>query len=196
MSVIDTATNTVTATIPVGSGPTAVAVSPDGSLAYVTNIGDGTVSVISIGAITSPPTPWRPIGSAPPHGLASAPTAEPAAARQQGVTVTVVGIDTATDAVTHVVPWAAARTGGGLTPPAHTPATRTTRPDGSEIITVTNAAQHHTVLRTDRGWRYQTVDGESPSGHQLRACFPVSGSAAVEFADTSHRVRLHFGVEQ
>jgi YVTN family beta-propeller protein len=48
VSVIDTATNTVTATITVGDGPIFVAVSPDGTRAYVTNQADGTVSVISL----------------------------------------------------------------------------------------------------------------------------------------------------
>ena len=37
VSVIDTATNTVTATIPVGAGPLGVAVTPDGSKVYVAN---------------------------------------------------------------------------------------------------------------------------------------------------------------
>src|SRR6476620_8453825 len=37
---------TVTATIPVGSSPRAVAVDPATHTAYVTNTGDGTVSVI------------------------------------------------------------------------------------------------------------------------------------------------------
>src|SRR6266404_2960716 len=46
VSVIDTATNTVTATIHVGSNPLGVAVSPDGSKVYVTNNNDGSVSVI------------------------------------------------------------------------------------------------------------------------------------------------------
>ncbi len=43
---IDTATNTVTATITVGNGPRSVAITPDGALAYVTNFGADTVSVI------------------------------------------------------------------------------------------------------------------------------------------------------
>ena len=47
MSVINTATNTVTATIAVGAAPDAVAVSPDGSLAYVANRNSNTVSVIN-----------------------------------------------------------------------------------------------------------------------------------------------------
>ena len=47
VSVIDTATHTVTATIAVGSAPSSIAMSPDGSRAYVTNNSAGTVSVIS-----------------------------------------------------------------------------------------------------------------------------------------------------
>jgi YVTN family beta-propeller protein len=46
VSVIDTTTNTVVATIDVGNSPNGVAFSPDGSTAYVTNRGNDTVSVI------------------------------------------------------------------------------------------------------------------------------------------------------
>ncbi|MFA7522924.1 MAG: YncE family protein [Halothiobacillaceae bacterium] len=46
VSVIDTATNAVTATVAVGSQPDGVAVSPDGTRVYVANYIDGTVSVI------------------------------------------------------------------------------------------------------------------------------------------------------
>ena len=46
VSVIDVATNTVVATVPVGSNPVAVAVTPDGAFAYVTNANDSTVLVI------------------------------------------------------------------------------------------------------------------------------------------------------
>ena len=45
VAVIDTVTNTVVATIPVGSHPFGVAITPDGTRAYVANFG-GTVSVI------------------------------------------------------------------------------------------------------------------------------------------------------
>ncbi|MSY45028.1 MAG: hypothetical protein F2686_05310, partial [Actinobacteria bacterium] len=45
VSVINTATNTVSATIPVGRDPFAVAITPDGTKAYVTNASE-TVSVI------------------------------------------------------------------------------------------------------------------------------------------------------
>jgi DNA-binding beta-propeller fold protein YncE len=48
VSVITTATTTVTATIPVGNEPNSVAVSRDGTHLYVTNDSDNTVSVISL----------------------------------------------------------------------------------------------------------------------------------------------------
>ena len=46
VSVVSTVTNTVTATIPVGSGPQQIAASRDGARLYVTNGADNTVSVI------------------------------------------------------------------------------------------------------------------------------------------------------
>jgi YVTN family beta-propeller protein len=49
VSVIDTASNTVVATVPVGSLPFGVAVTPDGKRAYVANNLVTTVSVIDTG---------------------------------------------------------------------------------------------------------------------------------------------------
>jgi YVTN family beta-propeller protein len=48
VSVIDTATNNVIATVPLGinAGPNGVAVNPNGKMVYVTNGGSSTVSVI------------------------------------------------------------------------------------------------------------------------------------------------------
>ncbi|MCK7628247.1 hypothetical protein MUU72_35085, partial [Streptomyces sp. RS10V-4] len=46
VSVIDTGSLTVTATVPVGTTPFWVAITADGLHAYVTNASDGTVSVI------------------------------------------------------------------------------------------------------------------------------------------------------
>ncbi len=46
MSVIDTTTNTIVATVRVGWKPTQVAVSPDGARAYITNTTSNSVSVI------------------------------------------------------------------------------------------------------------------------------------------------------
>ena len=47
VSVIDTIHDTVAATVPVGSNPTGVAISPDGTKVYVTNNNSNSISVIS-----------------------------------------------------------------------------------------------------------------------------------------------------
>ena len=46
VSVIDTATNTVTATVSVGNNPWGIAVNPNGKKVYVANRGSNNVSVI------------------------------------------------------------------------------------------------------------------------------------------------------
>src|SRR5262245_26898215 len=71
VSVIDTATDTVIATIPVGPSPFGVAVSPDGSKVYVANTSSNTVSVIdtATNAVSAtitvglPPPPFPSCGS-------------------------------------------------------------------------------------------------------------------------------------
>ena len=62
VSVIDTTTNTVVATIGVGDAPVGVAVSPDGTRAYVTNFNSDTVSVIDTATNTVVDTPWWATG--------------------------------------------------------------------------------------------------------------------------------------
>ena len=57
---IDTTTDTVATTITVGSLPVGVAVSPDGSTAYVTNNNDNSVSVITLTVSPTPPPPPAP----------------------------------------------------------------------------------------------------------------------------------------
>jgi YVTN family beta-propeller protein len=63
VSVIDTTTKTVTATIPVGTDPISAAVSPDGSTVYVANEGSNSVSVIS--AATNTVTATIAVGVVP-----------------------------------------------------------------------------------------------------------------------------------
>ena len=70
VSVVDTASNTVVATVPVGSNPFGVAVSPDGARVYVTNFGSSNVSVIAIASNTVVAT--VPVGSRP-YGVAVSP---------------------------------------------------------------------------------------------------------------------------
>jgi len=47
VSVVNTITNTVVSTIPVGQAPTGAAASPDGTKVYITNQGDNSISVIN-----------------------------------------------------------------------------------------------------------------------------------------------------
>ncbi|MFE6747106.1 IPT/TIG domain-containing protein [Kitasatospora purpeofusca] len=63
VSVVDTATGTVTATVPVGRFPEGVAVSPDASRVYVANNGDNNVSVID--TATNTVTATVPVGAIP-----------------------------------------------------------------------------------------------------------------------------------
>jgi len=57
LSVIDLATNTVIATVPVGLYPQGVAVNPAGTAAYVANTGDNSFTVIDIPTFTSTTIP-------------------------------------------------------------------------------------------------------------------------------------------
>jgi len=63
VSVINTSTNTVIATIPVGGSPVGVAVSPDGSRVIVTNQDSNTISVIS--TTTNAVIATIPVGNSP-----------------------------------------------------------------------------------------------------------------------------------
>jgi YVTN family beta-propeller protein len=98
--VIDTATNTVGSTITVGTDPTGVAVTPDGSKAYVANYGTiaspaNTVSVIDTATNTVGSTITVGLG---PVGVAVTPDGSKVyVANQRDGTVSV--IDTATNTV-------------------------------------------------------------------------------------------------
>ncbi|HEY9001013.1 MAG TPA: beta-propeller fold lactonase family protein [Mucilaginibacter sp.] len=70
VSIVNTATNTVIATLNVGKYPTGVSVSPDGSRAYVTDQGDNTVSIIN--TITNKVIATIPVGLGP-WGIAISP---------------------------------------------------------------------------------------------------------------------------
>jgi YVTN family beta-propeller protein len=63
VSVIDTATNSVVGTIAVGSRPSGIAITPDGTKVYVVNAGDNTVSVID--TATNTVIAVLPVGNSP-----------------------------------------------------------------------------------------------------------------------------------
>jgi uncharacterized repeat protein (TIGR01451 family) len=74
--VIDTSTNTVVATIPVGAVPQGIAITPDGTRAYVANINSNNVSVIDTSTNTVVAT--IPVG-VNPVGVAITPAPQPKA---------------------------------------------------------------------------------------------------------------------
>jgi YVTN family beta-propeller protein len=101
--VIDTATNTVTAGVTVGTAPFDVAVTPDGAHAYVTNEGSGTVSEIDTATNTVGSTVT--VGGLPFH-VAISPDGKHVYVTQGYTTLTpgtVSVIDTATNTVTTTV---------------------------------------------------------------------------------------------
>ncbi|MDI9916858.1 beta-propeller fold lactonase family protein, partial [Rhodococcus sp. IEGM 1379] len=92
VSVIETATNTATGTIP-GANPYGVAITPDGSHAYVTNLGSASVSVIE--TATNTVTGTIPVGQSP-YGMAITPDGTRAyVANYDSGTVSVIAIDQA-----------------------------------------------------------------------------------------------------
>ena len=100
VSVIDTVTASVIATVPVGSGPTVVAVTPNGRFAYVMNQLSNNVSVISAASNTVVAT--IPLGTFP-SGIAMNPNRAFAYVTSSGASSILV-IDTATNTVVTAIP--------------------------------------------------------------------------------------------
>jgi YVTN family beta-propeller protein len=117
VSVIDTMTNTVIATIPVGTFPWGVAVSPDNSKVYVSNLQStaipGTVSVID--TATNTVTATIPMGVYP-EGMVVTPDGSRVYVSQNTRPGTVSVIDTATNTVTASIPVGSAPIGVAVTP--------------------------------------------------------------------------------
>jgi len=100
VSVLDTATNTVVATLPVGTHPTGVAVHPSGTSVYVANFVSNTVSVLDTATNTVVAT--LPVGTQP-SGLAVHPLGTSVyVANFRSNTVSV--LDTATKTVVATIP--------------------------------------------------------------------------------------------
>ena len=116
VSVIDTASNTVTATIPVGSRPGGVAVTPDGSTVYVTNFQNNTVSVIATASNTV--TATIPVGIFP-TGVAVSPDGSTVYVANF-IDETVSVIATATNTVTATIPVGSGPRGVAVTPDGST----------------------------------------------------------------------------
>jgi len=100
VDVIDTATNTITASVPGNLEGPGVAVNPAGTKVYVTNYGKNTVSVID--TATNKVTATVPVGNGP-YGVAVNPAGTKVYVTNYGKN-TVSVIDTATNKVTATVP--------------------------------------------------------------------------------------------
>ena len=115
VSVVDTSSDTITATIPVGQWPYYTAVTPDGSQVFVPNYRSDTVSVIS--AATDTVTATIPVSSGPKGVVVDAAGKYAYVAGSGGLTQ----ISTATDTVT------------GTVAVGDSPQTLAVSPDGSTV---------------------------------------------------------------
>src|SRR6516165_5944247 len=114
VSVIDTATNTVIATIPVGIGQNGVAVTPDGSKVYVANVNVPFVSVIDTATNTVIAT--IPVGGLSPFGVAVTPDGSKVYVTDSSRLGHVSVIDTATNTVIATIPVGGESNGVAVTP--------------------------------------------------------------------------------
>src|SRR5437762_1855554 len=149
VSVIDTASNTVMATVPVGNFPNGVAVTPDGAHVYVANVVDGTVSVIETAGNTV--TATVPVGLFP-FGVAVTPDgAHVYVANQGGGNVSVIA--TASNTVTATVTVGPSPTGVAVTP------------DGTRVYVANFNADTISVIATASNTVTATVTvGANPAG--------------------------------
>lgn len=152
VSVIDTVTGAVTATVPTRRGASSLAISPDGTQLYATDPTSGTVSVIAtaVNAVTAT------VRAGPgPLGVAVSPDGRTAYVAEDGVPATVAVIDTATGAVTRTIP-----VGGN-------PVAVAVTPDGHAVYVTNDASNKVSVLDTDTGAVTASIPvGEYPGAGQ------------------------------
>jgi YVTN family beta-propeller protein len=175
ISVIDTVTNKVTATISVGSNPMGVAISQDGAKAYVGNANSNDVSVID--TATNTITATVPVGSSP-QGIAVSPNGKNVYTANH-ISNTVSLFDTTTNNVKATV--SVGKNPAGVAVSA----------DGKKIY-VTNEGDN-TVSILDTVTRAVTVTvpvGNEPKGVAVspdgtRVYVVNSGSGSVSIIDTA-----------
>ena len=112
VSVIDVATNAIAATVPLGTNPASVSVSPDGSRVYISNQGGNNVSVLS--TATNTVTATVPVGRSP-RGVAITPDGARAYVAN-GDVANISVLSTATNIVTATIPVGISPRGVAVTP--------------------------------------------------------------------------------
>ena len=140
VSVLDTTSNRVTATIPVGNGPLGVAITPDGATVLITNTTDGTVSVIN--GATNTVTATVPVGHQPNAVVVKADGSRAYVVNGGDSTVSVV--DLSRDVVTATIPLIS-RVGNV---PAAGSANAAISPDGSRVYVMNTTDESVSVIDT------------------------------------------------
>ena len=167
ISVVDTTSHQLIATVPVGNRPLGVAVSPDGSAVLVTNNTDGTVSIID--AATNKVRTTLAVGRLP-----NAVVVKPDGSRAyvaNGGDSTVSVIDLATDAVIATIPLISARFAPGL---ALSPHAAAISPDGSRVYVMNIPDESVSVIDTATN-RVVTTVNVQVAGEQAPPTFASIG---------------------
>ena len=176
MSVIDTATNTVTGTISSGIGiaPRGVVVTPDGSKVYITNAGSASVSVID--TATNTVTATIPVGFAP-NGVAVSPHGRRIYVVSDLLPGAVWVIDTTMDTVIATIPVGDGPFGVAVTP------------DGSKIFVANEFSSSVSVIDAATSAATATISvGGDPIAFGV---FIQPPKPAPRFAGTPGKANCH-----
>ncbi|MEV6841588.1 hypothetical protein AB0N17_45415 [Streptomyces sp. NPDC051133] len=148
VSVIDTTTNTVADTIPVGNSQTGIAITPDGLHTYVTNSDSGNVSVIDTTTNTVADT--IPVGNGPTGIAITSDGLHTYVTDSRSGNVSV--IDTTTNTVVNTIPVGS------------TPIAVAITPAGKQLPSLTIAKGHTGHFRLLRLGTYTITVGNNGSG--------------------------------
>ena len=177
VSVIDTATNTVTTTISGFSSPWGVAVTPNGLKVYVTNLGSNNVSVIDTATNTVTGSPIT-VGSEPISGAVTPDSSTVYVSNFSSNNVSV--IDTATNTVTATITVGTSPVGVVFTP------------DGSTAYVANSGSNNVSVIDTATNTVTTTISGlgVTPTGAAITpdgstVYVTNNGSANVSVIDTA-----------
>jgi YVTN family beta-propeller protein len=179
VSVIDTATHTVIANVSVGSAPTGLAMSPDGTRVYVANGGDDSVSVID--TATNTVTATFQVGFAAPMGVAVTPDgAHVYVANNRDDTVAVIARATGNVTIVKVGP---APFGVAVTP------------DGAQVYVANNGLNTVSVIATATNIVTEVTVGSNPAAFGVfispgLAAPPVPSPVPVPFASFTADVHI------
>jgi len=185
VSVIDTATNTVIATIPVGIGQNGVAVTPDGSKVYVANVNVPFVSVIDTATNTVIAT--IPVGGLSPFGVAVTPDGSKVYVTDSSRLGHVSVIDTATNTVIATIPVGIGPRGVAVTPDGSKVYVTNVQLPNPSVVSVIATATNTVIATIPLGGESNGV-AVTPDGRKVYVA--NSGSNNVFVIDTASNLVL------